>query len=45
MNKKIITKQKEFDLAAAALVVNALDAGLRLHVAHSAKAKARKPSV
>lgn len=43
--KQIITQQKEFNLAAAALVVNGLDARSRLHVAPSAKEKARKPSV
>lgn len=45
MKNKIITQQKEFNLAATALHVNGLDAGSRLHVARSAKAKARKPSV
>lgn len=35
--KKNITQRKEFNLAAAALVVNGLDAGSRLHVARFAK--------
>lgn len=40
--KKNITQRKEFNLAAAALVVNGLDAGSRLHVARFAKSKGQK---
>lgn len=40
--KKNITQRKEFNLTAAALVVNGLDAGSRLHVARFAKSKGQK---